>query len=223
MPNRTHDSQTRAEARRRARLAARGELDEEQEAAEQEDQEQGARKPTFLERLIPPAPPLPGKPDPLAGFSYTGRWVRYAEWLYLLRQNPIAWVGPGLLWGVMAMAIPFIPPTSIGFLVLNIAQYIALIGAGWIGWQRPWLYGVGSGLFGLIVLLVFAGVNPGPFLTSGAAAPQGGAMIAFLVYQFFIQLPLQGLLGFVAGWYGGYLRRRMSSPGPNDQRRGRRR
>ena len=57
---------SRAEARRRARLVARGELGEDEgEVVETQPEPRGS----FLSRLFPAAPPLPNKPDPLAGFD----------------------------------------------------------------------------------------------------------------------------------------------------------
>jgi NhaP-type Na+/H+ or K+/H+ antiporter len=99
---------------------------------------------------------------------------------------------------------------------------VVLIAAGWFGWQRPWLFGVAAGVLGLFVLLAFAGLYPEPFLSASAAVPSGTQLLVFLVYQFFAQLPLLLLLGFVAGWYGGYLRRRLTDQRPPDQRQRRR-
>ncbi len=214
MPNRTNASENRAEARRRARQIARGETDDawnQQSEAQPEEQ----RKPGLLERIIPPAPPLRGKPDPLAGFAYSGRWPRIATGLYLLRRNPLAWVVPGLVWGGLAIAIPVLSQNSLGFLAVNITQYVALIAAGWVGWQRPWLYGVMAALLGLALWTVYVGIFPDQFVTAGSARPNVAALGVYFAYQ----APVQLLLGFVAGWYGGYLRRRLASPPPEQRRR----
>ncbi len=209
MPSRSTTSASRAEARRRARLVARGELDE----PEWNDAEQDAdapRKPSFLERVIPPAPPLAGRPDPLADFTYSGRMPRIVSGLYLLRANPLPWVGAGAVWGVLAVSLPLLPQNGTVFLVANIAQYVALIAAGWFGWQRPWLYGVSAALLGLGAWTAWVGVFPDQYLTAGAERP---TLVALLVY-FIYQAPVQLLLGFVAGWYGGYLRRRLADQRP---------
>ena len=46
------------------------------------------RRDGFLHRLFPPAPPLPGRPDPLAGFDRSGPLRPVRERLFLLRQAP---------------------------------------------------------------------------------------------------------------------------------------
>ena len=63
-----------AAARRRARLAARGEWtdeDEPQPIAEAPTRQGGG----FLGRIFPPAPPLPGRGDPLAARRQSHRVV----------------------------------------------------------------------------------------------------------------------------------------------------
>jgi len=218
MSNRSSINESRAEARRRARLAARGEMDESwDEEAEPEPEAQQKRG--LLERIIPPAPPLRGKPDPLAGFSYSGRWPRTAASLYLLRQNPLAWVAAGLIWAALAIAIPLFPRDSVFYLVVNIAQYIVLIAAGWVGWQRPWLYGIAAAILGLVAWTAYVGIFPDQFLRPGDPAPTAAQLGVYFLYQ----APVQLLLGLVAGWYGGYLRRRLADQRPSEDRQRRRR
>jgi hypothetical protein len=218
MPNRTTNGASRAEARRRARLVARGEpdateLDETPEAVEP------ARKPSFLERIIPPAPQLAGRPDPLAGFGYEGRFPRLMAGLYVLRQNPLPWVAAALFWAGLALVLPLLPQDGVVFLVANIAQYIALIAAGWFGWQRPWLFGVIAAVAGLAVWTVWVGIFPDQYLTAGSERPTLAALAVYYLYQ----APVQLLLGFVAGWYGGYLRRRLADQRPPEDRSRKRR
>ncbi len=211
MTDRSSTSASRAEARRRARLIARGELDE-PEFDETESESEPPQKPSFFERVIPPAPPLVGRPDPLAGFTYSGRFPRVMSALYLLRGNALPWVAAALFWATLALALPLIPQNSMVFLVANIAQYIALIAAGWFGWQRPWLFGVAAATVGLAAWTAWVGIFPDQYLTAGAERPTMAALAVYFIYQ----APIQLLLGFVAGWYGGYLRRRLASQPPSN-------
>jgi hypothetical protein len=196
------DRAARAEARRRARLAARGELDEigpDNDAAE----DLVPPRSGLLQRLFPTAPPLPGKPDPLAGFTYTGalRPVVLAGWLLL--RNPVAWIVPGVVWAVARAAIPI---ESIGF-VATMLTFVSLVAAGWIGWQRPSLYGTAAAVLGFAILVPYqfwffaardaalTEVETASDLAIGIAS--SGVLFAFI--------------GFVSGWYGGYLRRRQTA------------
>ncbi|HKO34363.1 MAG TPA: hypothetical protein VJY85_11515, partial [Candidatus Limnocylindria bacterium] len=96
---------SRAEARRRARQLERGEGVDDAEAVEP-SAETGARPSGpagLLGRLFPPAPPLPGKPDPLANFSYSGPLRGVVAGLYVLAFNPRGWLLPGIGWAVAQM------------------------------------------------------------------------------------------------------------------------
>lgn len=220
MPNRPPSSDTRAEARRRARLAARGELDEETTWPEEEPAAQQARRPSFIERVIPPAPPLRGKGDPLAGFSYDGPMRRLVVLGYLLVRNPLAWLVPGLIWLVTSL---FTPGDQTVSLVTSIVAYVALIAAGWVGWQRPWFYGLMAALLGWVPIVVYIlldyQAHPELLQTTSGQVVGIGEVVNVLV----LRTLLQALLGAVAGWYGGYLRRRLADQRPPEQRaRGRR-
>jgi hypothetical protein len=201
---------SRAEARRRARLAARGEDLEADEYDEDEDPGPPPRQ-GFLSRLIPPAPPLPGKGDPLAGFSYEGPLRPLVEALYLLRANPLAWLAPGLAWLVLSLLPPADPTLG---LIGSVGQYIALIAAGWIGWQRPWLYGLTAALLPwLVIVVVYIAIpyaNNPQSLNPGGPVPALGDIIASIV----VRTLLQVVVGLIAGWYGGYLRRRLADQRP---------
>lgn len=207
MSNRSSDERaaaSRAEARRRARLAARGEWTEDEAATpEPEPQRQGGG---FLSRIFPPAPPLPDKPDPLAGFDTTGPLRPLRERLFLLRANLVAWLVPGLLAFIGFLASIYY---SQGLLALlgTFLLFGALVGAGWFGWQRPTLFGTAASLVGYLlstalILYSFAsqGAGPDTFETTPG--------------QFALRLVSDGLiqagLGFLGGWYGGYLRRRQT-------------
>jgi hypothetical protein len=219
MSNRSErQSSSRTEARRRARLAAQGRL-----SADEDDQDQPADVPrapgpSWIDRLIPPAPPLAGKGDPLAGFTYTGRGRRYMALAYLLWRNLPAWVIPGMVWLIVSL-VP--PGNNIIALVSSIVAYIALIGAGWIGWQRPWLYGVAAALIGWLPVVVYTlmsfAADPKSFAASDGTVPALDQLLSVLA----IRTALQLVLGAVAGFYGGYLRRRLADQRPPAQRNGR--
>jgi hypothetical protein len=205
MSNRTTTRQSRAEARRRARLAAQGRTGD--AALEDEDAPDEAPAPPaasggLFQRLVPPAPPLRDKPDPLAGFAYDGPARPVVASLWLLAGHPISWLVPALIWMV---AWPFSLGGGTNALIGSVAQYVALIGAGWIGWQRPWLFGVAAVLVGwgaVAWYFVLYGTR------SGLISPNQ-ALVALAS-----QTALQLLVGFVAGWYGGYLRRRLADQRP---------
>jgi hypothetical protein len=204
----------RAEARRRARLAARGELDDAADDDESPEAPQPGRG-TFWRRLFPSAPPLPGKGDPLAGFTYSGRLRPLVEIPWLLRRNLLAWLVPGVLSG--AALIVGGPASGFGF-IGTMLYFVCLIAAGWIGWQRPSLYGITAALLGFVLFLPVAFAffaRLGVDSLSDYGPPE--AVISSLVFQGV----LLALVGFVSGWYGGYLRRRQAEVG-QQTRRGRR-
>lgn len=203
MSNRSAARQSRAEARRRARLAAQGqvadvEIDDEATAVPRTTVAGGG----FLQRLIPPAPPLQGKGDPLAGFAYEGPARQIVAALWLLVRHPIYWLVPALVWMV---AWPFSLGGGTNALIGSVAQYVSLIGAGWVGWQRPWLFAIAAVLVGwgaVAWYFVLYGTR------SGVISPDQ-ALVALAT-----QTGLQLVVGFVAGWYGGYLRRRLADQRP---------
>jgi len=203
MTNRTNDDQaaSRAEARRRARLAARGELPD--EPAEEPEADEPSTGGGFLRRLFPAVPPLPGKPDPLAGFDRSGSLRPIRERMFLLRTNWMAWVLTGVLAVVGYLAYRFYAQGLFGLLGMFV-MFGALIAAGWYGWQRPTLYGTAAGLLSFLIVAVFL----------VAVLSAEGAGPAALPDQWATTLLFEGLyqtgLGFIGGWYGGYLRRRQS-------------
>jgi hypothetical protein len=194
---------SRAEARRRARLAARGELaDEPPESTETDaDEARGG----FLSRLFPPAPPLPNMPPPLAGFDESGPLRPVRERLFLLRRNPIAWVATGLVAAVGNYTTLLFGPTDVFSFLGTMLRFGALIAAGWIGWQRPPLYGTAAAILSFLIFVVAILVSPAVGAPGLEVFTQEGAASQLLVEGVF-----QTALGFLAGWYGGYLRRRQS-------------
>ncbi len=195
-------SASRAEARRRARLAARGEFVEPEE--DEVEIETPRQRGSFVNRMFPPAPALPSRPDPLNGFSGEGPLRPITVRLHLLRQNPFAWILPG-----MGAFVGYIASLSYGAenvlgLVGTFIMFGSLIAAGWFGWQRPTLFGTAAGILGFaaataLILLTFAGQGVGPD-TFGLNA----------LWQLFFQALYLSGLGFLGGWYGGYLRRRQT-------------
>ncbi len=210
MTNRSRQrAEDRAEARRRARLAAQGRLDD-QDAPEDADVDGPDTRTggSFLTRLFPPAPPLPGMPDPLGKFTYDGPLRGLVASLYLLARHPVPWIGLGAVWAVgrliLAFATGFGSIGAILGITASLISFGALMAAGWIAWPRPWLFGLMASIVGI---LLYAAVFGG--LIAGAPAPYtGGEAFLGSIYQ--EVAGFQPLFGALAGWYGGYLRRRMA-------------
>ena len=196
-------SSSRAELRRRSRLAARGELPEPETTDPEPEPRQ--QRGGFFNRMFPHAPPLPDRPDPLAGFTGSGPLRPATERLFLLRSNLLAWIVPGL-----AAFVGFLASFSYASGILGLfgtfVLFGALIAAGWFGWQRPPLFGVAAALVGFFIATAVVLYS---FASQGATPDTFGAPT-----QVIGQLVLQGLyqsaLGFLGGWYGGYLRRRQT-------------
>jgi hypothetical protein len=196
----TRDSD-RAAARRRARLAARGRPADDEEPIEPEPEV--APRGGFLSRFFPPAPPLPGRPPPLAGFEYQGPLRAVVERLWLLRRGLLVWLPLAA-----AFAVGFLTDrqSGIGFF-LSFITFAAPIAAGWFGWRRPPLYGAATAFVGylLATILVVA------FFTSqGLSIDDLGGPATFAGYQS-LQLALYTVMGYALGLYGGYLRRRQAA------------
>jgi signal transduction histidine kinase len=135
-----------------------------------------------------------------------------AERLYLLARSPLAWVLPAGLWAIGYFST--IRQDLIGMLSL-LLSFATLVAAGWFGWQRPTLYGAAAAGLGVLAL--------GAFLLWGAST-QGylEELLGPILIEVFVRLlPIQLVIGFVAGWYGGYLRRRAAqvNRSPRPQRR----
>ncbi len=211
------DAERRAEARRRARLQAQGrvpdeELDEPEAAAP-------VRQPgmPLMQRLFPPAAPLAGKPDPFVGFTYTGRLRPMVANLWLIPRNLFAGVGMGILWAATYIMVDQYAGTTIGS-IASFLSFGALVAAGWIGWQRPWLFGLAAAAIGYLIYAPYFIYSIAT--TPGAAALVTGSQVALvLVTNGFVQLGI----GALAGFYGGYLRRRLADPATRRQPEPRRR
>ena len=193
---------SRAEARRRARLAARGELPTEETVAAKP--EPARTRGGLLSRMFPPAPPLAGRPDPLAGYTGAGPLRPITSRAYLLRGRPLAWLLPGIgafVGYIASLAYGGANPLGLfGTFIL----FGSLIAAGWFGWGRPTLFGTAAALVGFVLataLLLFSFAQQG-------IGPDGGGTT--LIVQLLLQALYLSGLGFLGGWYGGYLRRRQA-------------
>jgi hypothetical protein len=207
------EPESRAEARRRARLAARGapvEDDELDEAETEEPQQRGG----ILSRLFPRAGPLPGKPDPLGAFDYQGPLRPIAVRIFLLRANPLAWLGPAVVWAGARILDP--PPEGLVGLPLS---FLALGVAGWFGWQRPTLYGTAAAVLGYLISLAVAF----SFFLSQGVAPSTFGETTQLLGELVLLGATEAGIGFLTGWYGGYLRRRSAEQASRAARPTRRR
>ncbi|CAN5183010.1 hypothetical protein BH23CHL9_BH23CHL9_15880 [soil metagenome] len=204
---------SRAEARRRARLAARGEYSDPEEVQPETNPAAG-RRGGFLQRLFPAAPPLPNRPDPLAGFDRSGPLRPIRERIFLLRSNVAAWLATGVVAFGGFFASFFYASDLLG-LIGTFVLFGALIAAGWFGWQRPTLFGTAAAVVSFVlaaglVLAAFAQQGVGP-QTFGGSMQEIGELV--------LQAAYQAGLGFLGGWYGGYLRRRQTQIGAETRRR----
>ncbi len=160
----------------------------------------------FLDRIFPPAPPLPGKPDPLAGFTYAGPMRGIVAGFYLLALAPRWWVLGGVLWAIGELVARLGPGSALTATLASVVSFAALIAAGWFGWQRPWAFGLAAAFLGVIL---FSGIVGTAILQGGVdTGLSGPAVFLGLASQESFQL----FFGAIAGWYGGYLRRRVASP-----------
>ena len=173
---------SRAEARRRARQLERGDgvsdSEDVEPSAEAEARPSGPAG--LLGRLFPPAPPLPGKPDPLANFTYSGPLRGVVAGLYVLAFNPRGWLLPGIGWAVAQM-LSYVnlltaaayagqfsdtAPPNYGLIEIVglLGTVFAVVAAGWIGWQRPWLFGLAASIAGTLIQATILGLadRPGP-------------------------------------------------------------
>ncbi len=211
------DAERRAEVRRRARLQAQGRPLEEEE---QDDVEVAPARPpsaSLLQRIFPPAAPLAGKPDPMAGFTYTGRLRPVVSSLWLIPRNPFAGILMGLLWAAGYIFTVQYPRSVVGS-VASFVSFGALVAAGWIGWQRPWLYGLVAAIVGYLLYAgyaIFALAGTDELNKPGAATLAASYLLTNGV--------LQAGIGALAGFYGGYLRRRMADPATRQAAAARRR
>jgi len=208
------DAASRTDARRRSRLIERGEEVESVEADATNGSVGAAARPrpSLLSSIFPPAPPLPGKPDPLAGFTYTGPLRNQVAWLWLLAHNPRAWLLPAIPWAA-AQTLTMFTPIALPRLIYQMAGVLAALAAGWIGWQKPWLFGLVTALAGSVIQGIFLALVPGN-LARGTAFEWFNYAIVVAVAQ------LSLLYAALMGWYAGYFRRRLAAQrGSSGQKR----
>ncbi len=215
-PSSSRDAASRAEARRRARLQSRGIEVEPYEQEEQPAPAQRSAQPSLIDRLFPPAAPLPGRPDPLAGYHYSGPLRPVVTTWYLLMRNPLVWIAMGVAWAITYFLQIVFGSSALG-IVASMLSFVVLIAAGWLGWQRPWAYGLAASIVGFLLYAIFLLLNLLRIPADGPVFNTGEFVVYVLSY-----LVLQAVIGVVAGFYGGYLRRRLAEPRP-DQRNRRRR
>ena len=212
------DAERRAEARRRARLQAQGRLEEEWDEQDEVEAAPARRSsPSMVQRLFPPALPLPGKPDPLAGFTYSGRLRPVVSSLWLIPRNLFAGVVMGILWAAAYIVTIQYAQSMVGS-IASFASFGALVAAGWIGWQRPWLYGFVAAVIGYILYTIYLIIA----LAGNPALNQPGATTQAALFLLTNGV-LQAGIGALAGFYGGYLRRRMADPAGRQRTAARRR
>lgn len=205
MPTRTPEERaaSRAEARRRARLSARGELPPDEPTGD--DTDPTPPRGGCLGRLFPAAPPLPNRPDPLATFNRRWPLRPVRERIYLLRRNPLPWVLPSLTCFIGYYLSETNRGNTLG-LIATFLTFGSVIAAGWFGWQRPSLFGT---VTALIAFVLFWAVVILTVAERGAGPTDFGEPME-LAASFLLQGVIQGGLGFLGGWYGGYLRRRQA-------------
>lgn len=210
------DAERRAEARRRARLQAQGRVFQEADDEVDEAPVRRSSAPLFS-RLFPPAAPLPGKGDPFAGFTYSGRLRPLVASLWLIRRNLFAGVGMGILWAGTYILVSQYPSSLFGS-IASFVSFGALVAAGWIGWQRPWFYGLAAATIGYLLYtpyFIYAVAT-----AAATATPVTGSQVALvLVTNGIVQIGI----GALAGFYGGYLRRRLADPATRQAAASRRR
>lgn len=214
------DAERRAEARRRSRLVAQG------RAVEEGDDESEAAPPpqrpmSFLQRLFPPAAPLIGKPPPLDGFTYAGRLRPLVLGGWLIRQNLLAGIGMAVLWAGSYILVSQYAQSMVGT-VASFLSFGALVAAGWLGWRRPWFYGLVAAVIGYLLYAPY-------FYFAYAQTPMANPTDLHYVKPSEVATylatngALQAGIGALAGFYGGYLRRRIADPATRQAAAARRR
>jgi hypothetical protein len=203
-PRSRHTSESRAEARRRARLAAAGYVDE--ATAEPPEAAAATRQPGMLQRVFPMPPALPGFPDPLARFSYDGPFGAVVRTLYLLSRRPIVWIAFGITWAICYVATTLLGNSIVG-IVASLGTFGSLVAAGWFGWPRPWAYGAMAAALGYLIFSLVLAVLAlsGQQLTGDKPIQPAQAAVSLAFSGLFMTL-----IGALAGFYGGYLRRRLA-------------
>jgi hypothetical protein len=140
----------------------------------------------------------------LAGFTYGGRFRGLVAGAWLLFKHPLPWGVAAAGWAVLQLALLVAQRQNLVAFAITLGQYGLLIGAGWFGWQRPWLFGTAAGVVGVVFHAVIAGI-------ATMQAGEGAEAALSVVGSLSALVILYGLVGAFAGFYGGYLRRRMAA------------
>jgi hypothetical protein len=150
---------------------------------------------------------LPNKPDPLAGFNYQGPFRSAVAGAYLIGNHPRAWLLLAIPWAAVQTLAYLTPPTYSPIQITTVlVSVFAVIAAGWLGWEKPWLFGLAAVVAGTLIEAVLLALLIGPLPIEGNT----GWLQIFLGVIVFQIVQLQWPLGAMIGWYGGYLRRRMA-------------
>lgn len=218
MPKKTlsqRDAERRAEARRRARLEAQGRLPEDDGDDEPATATPAQPRLTFFQRIFPPVPQLPGKAEPLAGFTYSGALRPLALTAWLVQRNLYASFGMGLLWAATYILADQYVGSPVGT-IASFASFGSLVAAGWLGWRRPWVYGLVAALIGYLLYAPYFVFVIVPLLIPAWTPAQVALYLG-------TNGLMQAAIGALAGFYGGYLRRRLADPATRQAAAARRR
>lgn len=170
---------------------------------------------SLFSRLFPPAAPLPGKPPPLTGFTYAGRLKPLVLAGWLIRRNLYAGVAMGVLWSASYIVVDQEARSVVGT-VASFVSFGSLVAAGWLGWRRPWFYGFVAAVVGYLLYAPYFAIVVAPALSPPGTPSQVTTYLA-------TNGVLQAGIGALAGFYGGYLRRRIADPATRQTAAARRR
>jgi hypothetical protein len=153
----------------------------------------------------------------MIGFTYDGRLRPVVASLWLIPRNLYAGVAMGVLWAASYV----ITVQYAGALLGTVASFVSfgsLVAAGWLGWQRPWLYGLVASIIGYLLYAAWFAYSfaSTPALAEQVTTPQ-------VAQYLLINGLLQAGIGALAGFYGGYLRRRLADPATRQASAARRR
>jgi len=104
-------------------------------------------------------------------------------------------------------------------LIATFLMFGALIAAGWFGWQRPALFGTAAAIVSYILVVIAIVVTSAMIGVTPDAFGEPGQVATSVIFQGIYQ----AALGFLGGWYGGYLRRRQTQLSTDRARQTRRR
>ena len=140
----------------------------------------------------------------MVGFTYTGRFRPLVANLWLIPRNLFAGIGMGILWAAAYILVDQYGRSLVGT-IASFVSFGALVAAGWIGWQRPWLYGLVAATFGYLLYAPYFILAIAPRLSPALSS---SVTATYLGTNGLVQVGI----GALAGFYGGYLRRRLADP-----------